>query len=126
MRGIFGKSNMIDDTHTYVYNTPEVLMGETLDRFQLLWPKRQRAALTRLAKTRGLTLTEMTRRAIELGIHHLEHEDEFAQRERVLEQAARLRARILARNDGKPLNIDVAGDLRQMREERVELLAGGH
>ena len=46
-------------------------MRETLDRFQLLWPKRQRQALTRLARERGLTLTEMARQAIDIGIREL-------------------------------------------------------
>lgn len=101
-------------------------MRETLDRFQLLWPKRQRQALTRLAKERGLSLTEMARQAIDIGIHQLEQEDEFTRRGRALEQADRLRAKILARNGGKPLDVDVAEDLRQMREERIEQLTSGH
>ena len=101
-------------------------MRETLDRFQLLWPKRQRQALTRLAKERGITLTEMARQAIDIGIHELEQEDEFTRRGRALEQADRLRTRILARNGGKPLDVDVAEDLRQMREERIEQLTSGH
>ena len=63
-------------------------MRETLDRFQLLWPKRQRQALTRLAKERGTTLTEMTRQAIEIGIRELEQEDEFTRRGRALEAVA--------------------------------------
>ena len=101
-------------------------MRETLDRFQLLWPKRQRQALTRLAKERGLTLTEMARQAIDIGIHELEQEDEFTRRGRALKEADKLRAEILARNGGKPLDVDVAEDLRQMREERIEQLTSGH
>ena len=101
-------------------------MRETLDRFQLLWPKRQRKALTRLAKERGLTLTEMARQAIDIGIRELEQDDEFTRRGRALEEADKLRAQILARNGGKPLDLDVAEDLRQMREERIEQLTGGH
>jgi len=93
-------------------------MRETLDRFQLLWPKRQRQALTRLAKERGLTLTEITRQAIDIGIRELEQEDEFTRRGRALEEADKLRAQILARNGGKPLDIDPVEDLRKMREER--------
>ena len=104
----------------------EALMRETLDRFQLLWPKRQRQALTRLAKERGVTLTEMARQAIDIGIRELEQEDEFTRRGLALEQAERLRARILARNGGKPLDVDVAEDLHQMREERIEQLTSGH
>jgi len=101
-------------------------MRETLDRFQLLWPKRQRAALTRIAKERGVTLNEITRQAIELGIHEMDHENEFTRHDRALEKLSQLRAQMRARNGGKPLDIDIAEDLRKMREERIEQLAGGH
>jgi hypothetical protein len=93
-------------------------MRETFDRFQLLWHKRQRLALTRLAKARGVTLMEMTRQVIDLGIRQLEEDDEFTNRARALKRADKLRAEILARNDGKPLDIDPVEDLRKMREER--------
>ena len=79
-------------------------MRETLDRFQLLWPKRQRQALARLAKERGLTLTEMARQAIDIGIHQLEQEDEFTRRGRALKKIEALHAKILERNGGKPLD----------------------
>jgi len=93
-------------------------MRETFDRFQLLWHKRQRLVLTRLAKARGVTLMEITRQAIEMGIRQLEHEDEFTHRAQALKRADKLRADILARNGGKPLNIDPVEDLRKIREER--------
>ncbi|NOH04753.1 MAG: hypothetical protein HND47_23670 [Chloroflexi bacterium] len=101
-------------------------MKEHYDRFQLLWHKRQRAALTRLAKARGVTLMEMTRQAIEAGIHQFEQEDEFVRRARALEKADALRQEILKRHDGKPLDIDPVEDLRKMREERIEQLASGN
>jgi hypothetical protein len=101
-------------------------MRETLDRFQLLWPKRQRQALTRLAKERGLTLTEMARQAIDIGIRELEGEDEFTRRGRALKEIEGLHAKILERNGGKPLVIDPVEDLRKMREERIEQLTSGH
>lgn len=93
-------------------------MKETFDRFQLLWHKRQRAALTRLAKARGLTLTEITRQAIELGIRELEQDNKFTRRADALERADKLREEILARNGGQPLDIDPVEDLRKIREER--------
>jgi hypothetical protein len=93
-------------------------MRETFDRFQLLWRKRQRIALTRLARARGITLMEMTRQVIDLGIRQLEEDDEFTNRARALKRADRLRAEILARNGGKPLEIDPVEDLRKIREER--------
>jgi hypothetical protein len=101
-------------------------MRETLDRFQLLWPKRQRQALARLAKERGLTLTEMARQAIDIGIHQLEQEDEFTRRGRALKKIEALHAKILERNGGKPLDVDPVEDLRKMREERIEQLTSGH
>ena len=101
-------------------------MRETLDRFQLLWPKRQRQALTRLARERGLTLTEMARQAIDIGIRELEQEDEFTRRGRALKKIEALHAKILERNGGKPLDVDPVEDLRKMREERIEQLTSGH
>jgi len=101
-------------------------MRETFDRFQLLWPKRQRAALTRLAKARGMTLTEITRRAIEIGIREMEHENEFTRREQGLKRIKALHAKILAQNGGRPLKINPVEDLQTMREERLGQLSSRH
>lgn len=100
-------------------------MRETFDRFQLLWRKRQRIALTRLAKARGVTLMEMTRQVIDLGIRQLEQEDEFTRRGRALKKIEALHAKILERTGGKPLDLDPVEDLRKMREERIEQLTRG-
>ena len=101
-------------------------MRETLDRFQLLWPKRQRVALTRLAKARGMTLTEITRQAIEIGIREMEHENEFTRREQGLKRIKALHVKILAHNGGRPLKISPVEDLHNMREERLGQLSGRH
>ena len=97
-------------------------MRETFDRFQLLWHKRQRLALTRLAKARGVTLMEMTRQVIDLGIRQLEEDDEFTRRAHALKKIEDLHAKILERNGGRPLDIDPVEDLRKMREQRIEQL----
>ena len=94
-------------------------MRETFDRFQLLWPRRQRAALTRLAKARGMTLTEITREAIEIGIREMERENEFARREKGLKKIKALHAKILEHSAGKPLVVDPVKDLHNMREDRI-------
>jgi hypothetical protein len=101
-------------------------MRETFDRFQLLWPKRQRIALTRLAKARGMTLTEITRQAIEIGIRELQHEDEFTRREHGLKKIKALHVKILVHNHGKPLEVNPVEDLQDMREERIGQLVSGH
>lgn len=101
-------------------------MRETFDRFQLLWPKRQRVALTRLAKARRMTLTEITRHAIEIGIRELEHENEYARREQGLKRIKTLHTKILAHNGGRPLEINPVDDLHNMREERIGQLVSGH
>lgn len=93
-------------------------MRERFERFQLLWPKRQRAVLMRLARERGLTLTEITRQAIEIGIRAMQEDDEFTRRGRALKKIEALHATILERNNGQPLDIDPVEDLRKMREER--------
>jgi predicted DNA-binding protein len=101
-------------------------MRETFDRFQLLWSKRQRVALTRLAKARGKTLTEITREAIEIGIHEMEQENEFARREKGLKRIKALHAKILAYSGGKPLAVNPVEELHRMREERIGQLGSGH
>jgi hypothetical protein len=101
-------------------------MRETFDRFQLLWSKRQRVALTRLAKARGLTLTEITRQAIEIGIREMEHENEYARREKGLKKIKALHAKILAHSGGKPLVVNPVEDLHNIREERIGQLGSGH
>lgn len=101
-------------------------MRETFDRFQLLWPKKQRITLTRLAKARGMTLTEITRQAIEIGIREMEHENEFTRREQGLKKIKELHLRILAHNGGNLLEINPVDDLNNMREERIGQLVSGH
>jgi predicted DNA-binding protein len=101
-------------------------MRETFDRFQLLWPRRQRVALTRLAKARGKTLTEITREAIEIGIREMEQENEFVRREKGLKSIKALHAKILAHTGGKPLVVNPVEDLHHIREERIGQLGSGH
>lgn len=101
-----------------VYNQ-ELVMKKTFDRFHVALSKKQCAVLTRLAKARGMTLAEITRQAIEIGIDELQRQNELARRGRGLKKIKALHARILAHNGGKPLEINPVEDLQSIRDERV-------
>jgi Zn-dependent peptidase ImmA (M78 family) len=95
-------------------------------RMQMLYRPDQREALRKYAREQNVSVTEAARRALDIGLTKLVEEDEFTRRKRALEDMAELRAEILARNNGVPLDVDVAEDLRQMREERIEQITGDH
>jgi hypothetical protein len=82
--------------------------------------------LTRLAKARGMTLTEITRQAIEIGIREMEHESEFARREQGLKKIKALHTKIIKLNGGNPLDVNSVDDLQNMREERLGQLVSGY
>jgi len=96
-------------------------MTENLKRVQMLIREEQGAALAEIARAEGCSVAEVTRRALDLGLKELKVEDEFTRRARAMKKAEELRAAMRQRR-GKPLNIDIVEDLRQMREERIEQL----
>ncbi len=80
---------------------------------------RQRAKLAELAKAQGKSVAEITRQAIDAGLEKLSAMGQGQRMLAALEAARKLR-------DSMPmLEIDVVADLRQMREERDNELAGG-
>ena len=94
-------------------------------RMQMLYRPDQREALQKYARKHDISVTEAARRVLDAGLEIISEEDEWTRREKALRKMAELRAEILARNDGKPLDIDVVEDLRKMREERLEQITGG-
>jgi len=93
-------------------------------RMQMLYRPDQREALQRYARQNKVSVTEAARRALDIGLKELEQEDEFVRLGRVLEEIKEFHKEILARNGGKPLDINPPEDLRQMREERLEHICG--
>jgi hypothetical protein len=91
---------------------------------QMLYRPDQREALRKYARQHGVSVTEAARRALDIGLEQLTEEDEFARRKRALEEIKAFHDEMLAARGGVPLDIDVAEDLRQMREERVEQITG--
>ncbi len=84
----------------------------------------QHAILVRLAKRDGRSVADITRRVIALGLEQLTQKDALAARARALRRADALAEQIGSRT-GHFADVDVVEDLRRLREERDEQLAGG-
>jgi hypothetical protein len=100
-------------------------MGEALRRVQMLIEPGQHTMLARLAKREGLSVAEVTRQVITLGLEQLSQKDVLTARDRALQQADELAERIGARVGGS-LSVDVVEDLRQLREKRDDQIAGSY
>lgn len=102
-------------------------MSERLYRAQLLIEQGQRKTLAQIARQEGRSLSDVARELIRLGLEARNDTPEmrWRRRDRALEQAAQLRAAILRRRGGRPLDIDVADLIRSMREERDASLISG-
>jgi hypothetical protein len=89
-------------------------------RAQILIEQRQHKTLAQIARQEGRSMSDVARELIRLGLEARNDTPEmrWRRRDRALEQAAELRAAILRRRGGRPLNIDVADLIRSMREER--------
>jgi len=97
-------------------------MPQPFKRVQLLIEPKQHEALARLASQRAISIAEVTRQAISLGLEALEQQDEFSRRAAAILQAKELRRAQLERRGGKPVEIDLVEELRNLREERDEQL----
>ena len=93
----------------------------TLQRVQILLSPEQRQKLKELAQARGASVSELTRQSIDIGLEHLSQEHRQAQMCAALDAAQQLREKIRQRT-GKPLDVDVVEDIRQMREARDDEL----
>jgi hypothetical protein len=91
----------------------------TKQRVQMLLEPRQRQKLAKLAQTQGKSIAEITRQAIDAGLELMSQNDAQIQLQAALDAAQRLRERMRQRT-GNALEIDIVGDIRQMREERDE------
>ncbi len=102
-------------------------MGERLYRAQLLIEQRQRKTLAQIARQEGRSMSDVARELIRLGLEARSETPEmrWRRRDRALARAAELRAAILRRRGGRPLDIDVADLIRSMREERDASIISG-
>lgn len=91
-----------------------------MQRVQMLLEPRQRRKLAELARAQGKSIAEVTRQAIDAGLEKLSANEQSERMQAALVAAAKLR-------DSMPmLNIDVVGDIHQMREERDHDLLRGN
>jgi hypothetical protein len=96
-----------------------------LIRMQMLYRPEQREALQEYAREHNISVTEAARRALDAGLNILQENDEFSKRKLALKKIKNLHDEMLSIRGGKPLDIDFVEDLRKLREERLEQIAGG-
>jgi hypothetical protein len=89
-------------------------MGETMKRVQMLLEPGQHEALRRRAEAAGTSVAVVARRAIDRGLEALEEESVRERRWAALERARALREA----QTGPPHEVDVAADIRALREDR--------
>ena len=92
-----------------------------MERVQMLLEPRQRRKLAELAQAQGKSIAEIAREAIDKGLEQMAEDDHQAKMLAALDKARQVRESMRQRY-GKPLDIDVVEDIRQMREERDEEL----
>lgn len=89
-------------------------MGETMKRVQMLLEPGQHEALRRRAEATGTSVAVVARRAIDRGLEALEEESVRERRRAALERARSLREAQI----GPSHEVDVAADVRALREDR--------
>ena len=90
-----------------------------LQRVHMLLDPQQRSKLADIAKLQGRSIAEVTRQAINMGLEQMPQVDPQERMLTALESAQQLRERMHQRN-GQPLDMDIIGEIRQMREQRDE------
>src|SRR5713226_5904351 len=86
----------------------EVKMSEHLYRAQILIEQGQRKTLAQIAHEEGRSISDVARELIRLGLEARSETPEmrWRKRDRALEQAAEVRAAILRRRGGRPIDLD--------------------
>ena len=91
-------------------------MSKVKYRAQILLEPEQHTALVEIARRQGRSISEVTR---EIVAQYLTQQDEnLRQRLEVIEQIQQHRAEMLARREGRHLEIDVTALIETAREER--------
>ncbi len=99
-------------------------MAERLYRAQILLEPEQHRALAEIANRQGRSISEVVREMIAAQLQERE-QGARAKRLEALERIRRHQAAILARRGGKPLEVDVAEVINEMRKERDERNVAG-
>ena len=95
-----------------------------MHRAQILLDPEQHRALAKIAEQEGTSISEIVRTAVDEWLAGRQEEEVRRKRLADLEIIRAHRQEILDRRSGKPLEIDVAALIEQMRDERAaELLA---
>lgn len=95
-----------------------------MHRAQILLEPDQHRELADITRREGTSLSENVRKAVSQWLAERREEEFGRRRLEALKQIEQHGQAILARRAGKPLELDVAGAIEQMREERDdELLA---
>jgi hypothetical protein len=97
-------------------------VSENLKRVQMLIRPEQQRSLNEIAVRQGKSVAEVTRKAIDLGLAVLVSQDEFIKRDQALKQAEELR-KAMRKRRGRPLDIDVVADLRELREAHDDFVS---
>ena len=91
-------------------------MAERMHRTQILLEPEQHRYLTALAQSQGRSLSDIIRDLVSRYL--IEQDAARAEQLAALERIRHHRAQVLARRDGRPLEIDVAALVEELREER--------
>jgi hypothetical protein len=95
-----------------------------MHRAQILLEPEQHQELAEIAQERGTSISEIVRTAVREWLAERSQDEIVRQRLEALKQIEQHRKAILARREGRPLEIDIARTVEQIREERDdELLA---
>ncbi len=95
-------------------------MGERMYRTQILLEPEQHRSLTEIARRKSRSVSDVVREIIR---EYLTEKDETLRKQMdAFEQIEQHRAEILARNGGKPLDVDVTALLEEIRQERANEL----
>ena len=92
-------------------------MTKRLHRTQILLRPEQHAALARLAEGQS-SISELVRQIIQEYLDSHSESVRWHARTMALERARKVREAILKDRGGKPIELDVAAMIHQMREER--------
>lgn len=93
-------------------------MAERLYRTQILLEPDQHRALSEIARQEGRSLSDVVREMVRRQLEHRREDRIRQERLDALERIRRHRDEMLERRGGKPWDVDVAGMINEMREER--------
>lgn len=93
-----------------------------MHRAQILLEPKQHQELAEIAQEKGTSISEIVRTAVREWLAERSQDAIVRKRLEALKQIDQHRMAILARRDGKPLEIDIAETIEQIREERDDEL----